>query len=71
MTRGWGCDMTKKKSPDAKRPSSKTTKATRLKKAQPPPDDPLLRAEMDKLSHGGGDVKEMARARARALEKKE
>jgi hypothetical protein len=43
-----------------------------LKKAEPPPDNPLLRAEADRLAHGGGvDVKEMARARARALQQKE
>ena len=63
--------MTKKKPPATKRRASRPPKTATLKKAQPPPDDPLRRAEMDTLSHGGGDVKEMARARARALQKKE
>ena len=62
--------MTKKKPTAAKRAASRKPKAGSLKKAQPPPDDPLRRAEMDTLAHGGGDVKEMARARARALQKK-
>jgi hypothetical protein len=48
------------------------TRRHSLKKAEPPPDNPLLRAEADRLAHGGGaDVKEMARARAKALQKKE
>jgi hypothetical protein len=62
--------MAKKKVSRTKRVSSQKPGRTSLKKALPPPDNPLLRAEADRLAHGG-DAREMARARAKALQKKE
>ncbi len=56
--------MTKKKSV-AQRPAAKP----RLKKAVPPPDNPLLRHEAQEVALGGGaDEVQMARARARAIQ---
>jgi hypothetical protein len=48
----------------------KTTAAPRLKKAVPPPDNPLLRHQADEVSLEGGNIsqQEMARLRAKAWE---
>jgi hypothetical protein len=41
---------------------------TKLEKAVPPPDDPLLRHQADQLGHGvPGDAREAALARAKAV----
>jgi hypothetical protein len=38
------------------------------KKAVPPPDNPWLRHQAEELAHGGGNEREQALARARALQ---
>ena len=60
--------MAKKKRTDPKSATTGKPPVRALKKAVPPPDDPLLRHQADQTAHdGGADAEAMARARAEAV----
>jgi hypothetical protein len=64
--------MPKKRKSGGKRSQPKDSPAPRLKRAVPPPDNPMLREASDAAARASGMTEEqMARLRAKALEQAE
>jgi hypothetical protein len=53
-----------------KKTAARTTKPRPLKKAIPPPDNPLLRQQREDAALPGVDVKQLAAARQQALKRR-
>jgi hypothetical protein len=60
--------MSKKRAVRATKKIRPKPRARSLKKAVPPPDDPLLRHQAEELAHGGDEDRQRALARAKAIE---
>jgi hypothetical protein len=61
---------TKKKTTTPRTKSARTPEARPLKKAVPPPDNPLLRQQGEDAALPGVDLKELAAARQQALKRR-